>query len=55
MTAAEASDDGVKTVAECSEMLLRDPTRPGLVQCYDPATLQKIGEVVAMSPDQVYP
>jgi acyl-CoA reductase-like NAD-dependent aldehyde dehydrogenase len=30
-------------------MLLKDPKRPGFIQCYDPSTLQKLGEVKAMT------
>jgi hypothetical protein len=29
--------------------------RPGYVTCYDPATLAKIGEVKAFTPDEVRP
>ncbi|KAG5178770.1 Aldehyde/histidinol dehydrogenase [Tribonema minus] len=34
-------------------MLLNDPARPGFIQCYDPATLQKLGEVKAMTAEEV--
>jgi acyl-CoA reductase-like NAD-dependent aldehyde dehydrogenase len=30
-------------------MLLKDRKRPGFIQCYDPSTLQKLGEVKAMT------
>jgi len=36
------------------EMLLKDPSRPGKVQCYDPSTLKKLGEVEAMTPERVH-
>lgn len=35
------------------EMSLKDPKSPGFVQCYDPATLQHLGQVEAMTPARV--
>lgn len=37
----------------CPEMLLRDPSRPGKIQCYDPSTAQRIGEITAMTKEEV--
>jgi len=36
------------------EMKLKDPKRPGFVQCYDPSTLQHLGEMEAMTPARVH-
>jgi len=35
------------------KMELKDRSRPGRIQCYDPATLQKLGEIEAMTPARV--
>eukprot|EP00122_Pirum_gemmata_P011201 Pgem_evm1s10368 len=35
------------------EMLLNDPEKPGKLQCYDPCTMQHLGEVDAMTKEQV--
>ena len=35
------------------EMNLQDPATPGFIQCYDPATAQKIGTVPIVTPTQV--
>ncbi|CAB1116703.1 ALDH [Ectocarpus sp. CCAP 1310/34] len=32
----------------CKGMQLEDPERPGFIQCFDPCTLQRLGEVTAM-------
>jgi len=50
---AEAKDDGLD-VAPSKEMKLQDPKRPGFVQCYDPCTMQKMGEIEAMTPEKVH-
>eukprot|EP00753_Platysulcus_tardus_P018640 PLAT6991.1.p1 GENE.PLAT6991.1~~PLAT6991.1.p1 ORF type:complete len:615 (-),score=253.81 PLAT6991.1:79-1923(-) len=42
----EAKD--VIDVEPSAEMQLRDAARPGKLQCYDPATMQRLGEVEAM-------
>ncbi len=33
---------------------LKDPKRPGYIQCYDPSTKQRLGEVVAMTTKDVH-
>jgi|UPI000581A2C7 acyl-CoA reductase-like NAD-dependent aldehyde dehydrogenase len=53
MTAAERRDDGVD-VEPSAKIDLRDPSRPTMIQCYDPSTLQRLGEVPAMTPDNVH-
>jgi acyl-CoA reductase-like NAD-dependent aldehyde dehydrogenase len=53
MTAAEAQDDGV-TSKPCEKTTLLDPKRPGYIQCYDPATKQRLGEVTAMTAKDVH-
>ena len=35
------------------EMKLQDPSTPGFIQCYDPATAQKLGTVPIITPTQV--
>ena len=53
MSAAELRDDGV--TSQPSEKLdLQDPKRPGFIQCYDPATKQRLGEVRAMTANDVH-
>ncbi|CAN0037093.1 unnamed protein product, partial [Phaeothamnion confervicola] len=49
---AEAADDGLDGPSH-PDMALRDPKRPGFVQCYDPSTLQRLGEMEAMTPERV--
>ena len=53
MTAAEAEDDGVDSKPSASTSL-KDPKRPGYIQCYDPSTKQRLGEVVAMTSKDVH-
>ena len=53
MTAAEAEDDGVKSQPSKTTSL-KDPKRPGYIQCYDPSTRQRLGEVVAMTSRDVH-
>jgi len=33
---------------------LRDPTKPNHIQCFDPSTMQYLGQVKAMTKDEVY-
>lgn len=33
--------------------LSQDPERPGFIQCFDPCTLQRLGEIKAMDADDV--
>lgn len=35
------------------DMRLQDPSRPGYVQCFDPSTLQHLGECKAMTAEEV--
>lgn len=53
MTAAEAEDDGVDSEPSKTTSL-KDPKRPGYIQCYDPSTKQRLGEVVAMTSNDVH-
>jgi acyl-CoA reductase-like NAD-dependent aldehyde dehydrogenase len=55
LTDAEARDDGV-TTEPChpSDLQLDEPSQPGQVQCWDPATLQRLGSVPAMTKEDVY-
>jgi hypothetical protein len=53
MTAAESDDDGV-TSKPAANVDLKDPKRPGFIQCYDPSTKQRLGEVTAMTAQDVH-
>uniref|UniRef100_A0A6S8YE02 Aldehyde dehydrogenase domain-containing protein n=1 Tax=Ditylum brightwellii TaxID=49249 RepID=A0A6S8YE02_9STRA len=54
LAAAESDDDGVTSKPDTSKKVqLRDPERKGFVQCYDPSTLQHLGEVPAMTKEDV--
>ena len=53
MSAAELLDDGV-TSQPSLKVDLQDPQRPGFIQCYDPATKQRLGEVRAMTANDVH-
>lgn len=54
LTEGEASDDGLDKIAKVTSKIdLRDPKRPGKIQCYDPSTLQHLGEVDAMTKEDV--
>lgn len=53
MTPEEALDDGVKGEPAKSTDLV-NKKRPGYIQCYDPSTHQYLGEVVAMTKDDVH-
>lgn len=48
LSPAESNDDGVDAKPSAS-VELKDPKRPGYVQCYDPSTRQRLGEVKAMT------
>jgi len=52
LSPALTQDDGVKTRASKTQDLL-DPKRPGYLQCYDPATSQRLGEVPIMTAKDV--
>lgn len=47
-------DDNAPEGKVNSAMNLKDPSRPGYIQCYNPATLAHIGEVKAMTADEVH-
>lgn len=51
-TAAETDDDGVEGKPS-DNTDLKDPKRPGLIQCFDPSTKQRLGEVKAMTASDV--
>ncbi len=53
VTAAITQDDGV-TVKPSKSQALLDPKRPGFLQCYDPSTSQRLGEVPAMTAADVH-
>lgn len=53
LTAAEAEDDGVSS-RPSRKTDLKDPKRPGFIQCYDPSTKQLLGEVPAMTAEDVH-
>lgn len=59
MTSAELEDDGIKSsqppaATAASTTKIQDPARPGWIQCYDPSTNQYLGQVPAMTPEQVH-
>lgn len=47
---AERSDDGVdsKPLKDSRDAQLRDSAKPGFIQCYDPSTMQWLGQVRCM-------
>jgi acyl-CoA reductase-like NAD-dependent aldehyde dehydrogenase len=54
MNEAESKDDGVKTTpVSIDKVNIRDSNSPTSIQCFDPATLQPIGSVPAMTKEQV--
>lgn len=53
LTPAEAKDDGID-VEPSKTVDLIDRQRPGFIQCYDPSTRQRLGEVPAMTSDTVH-
>jgi hypothetical protein len=53
MSPEEALEDGVKSKPSQSVDLV-NKKRPGFIQCYDPSTHQFLGEVVAMSKEDVH-
>jgi acyl-CoA reductase-like NAD-dependent aldehyde dehydrogenase len=34
--------------------VLQDPSKPNMIQCYDPSTLEWLGQVKAMTPNEVH-
>ena len=55
LTKAESSDDGVASPIPTKKINIRikDPASPNKIQCFDPSTLQKLGEVKAMTAEEV--
>mmetsp|Transcript_15427 Transcript_15427/g.33549 ORF Transcript_15427/g.33549 Transcript_15427/m.33549 type:complete len:642 (+) Transcript_15427:1-1926(+) len=52
LTPAETEDDGVASKppsSSASSVSLMDKKKPGRLQCYDPSTLQHLGDVAAMT------
>ena len=54
MTDPEAKDDGVMSEPITGKISIFDKDRPGFIQCYDPSTKQRIGEVKAMTAEDVH-
>lgn len=54
MTDAEARDDGVQAGVVKGQPSLKDPKRPGFIQCFDPSTGQYLGQVKAMNAQDVH-
>lgn len=54
MTDAEAKDDGVTSEPISGKISIFDKDRPGFIQCYDPSTKQRIGEVKAMKAEDIH-
>lgn len=52
LTLAESKDDGVSSKPS-DTVNLKDPDAPYTIQCFDPSTLQKLGEVKAMTAEEV--
>ena len=50
---AEASTDYAFFGLPDSKMEICDPAQPGFIQCFDPATAQKLGSVKIVTPDEV--
>lgn len=54
LTVSESKDDGVSSSPEKDKKVsLNDPKSPGMIQCFDPSTLQHLGEVKAMTAKDV--
>lgn len=53
MTPEESTDDGVQGEAAKSTDLI-NKERPGFIQCFDPSTNQYLGQVPAMTKDDVH-
>lgn len=55
LTSAETDDDGVHTEpTAAAKVQLMDSTKPGFIQCFDPATNQFLGQVKAMTAQDVH-
>ena len=55
LTSAETDDDGVPTEpTAAAKVQLMDSTKPGFIQCFDPATNQFLGQVKAMTAQDVH-
>lgn len=53
MTAAESDDDGIDSKPSLV-VDIKDPKQPNVIQCFDPSTKQKLGNVKAMTPEEVH-
>ena len=53
LSAAELEDDGIKTKPS-EKLALKDPKKPGFIQCFDPSTKQHLGQVKAMTKQDVH-
>lgn len=49
MSNAEMKDDGIDSEPSAKTISLKDPKRPGFIQCFDPSTRQRLGEIRAMT------
>jgi acyl-CoA reductase-like NAD-dependent aldehyde dehydrogenase len=54
MMAAAAAEPPASSSSQPGVPTLQDPKRPGMIQCYDPSTQQRLGEVIAMTAEQVH-
>lgn len=50
---AEADDDGIESKPGTGSISLVDKKKPGRLQCFDPSTLQLLGDVPAMTAAEV--
>ena len=50
---AEADDDGIESKPGTGSVSLVDKKKPGRLQCFDPSTLQLLGDVPAMTATEV--
>jgi hypothetical protein len=53
MSDAELKDDGIKG-EPMKSISLKDKKRPGQIQCFDPSTKQHLGEIKAMTAEDVH-
>ncbi len=57
MTEMEAKDDGLPSSSSKSitldQVSIKDPSDPSHIQCFDPASLQHLGKIPAMTPSDV--
>jgi hypothetical protein len=48
-----STDSASKNASTSSNVSLSDPLKPGFIQCFDPSTLQHLGQVTAMTSTEV--